>query len=195
VNEFTFKDLGTEILLVENLLDEMLCNHLIQIADSCQCETAGIELTRVDTQIRNNELLYLDTHNPLLRSTNQLLLNRVAIVQHLLFQHYGIRFPHAETCSILRYRSGQAYKRHVDNLLLSSRLEEAAKGVPIRDVSIVGYLNEAFEGGETYFDRQNLKVKPRRGCVIVFPAYYTHPHQSLPVTQGCKYSFTSWLFH
>jgi prolyl 4-hydroxylase len=107
----------------------------------------------------------------------------------------SVTFTDLKICSILRYQPGQAYKRHVDNLLLSSRLEEVAQGVPTRDISIVGYLNQGFEGGETYFDRQNLKVKPQTGHVIVFPSYYTHPHQSLPVTRGCKYAFTSWLFH
>ncbi|MGA0200034.1 MAG: 2OG-Fe(II) oxygenase, partial [Prochlorotrichaceae cyanobacterium] len=87
------------------------------------------------------------------------------------------------------------YKRHVDNLLFSSRLEEAARQVPIRDVSVVGYLNEAFEGGETYFDRQQVKITPRTGSVLVFPAYWTHPHASLPVRRGTKYAFTTWLFH
>jgi predicted 2-oxoglutarate/Fe(II)-dependent dioxygenase YbiX len=192
---FAFTELGADILLVERLLDVSLCQHLIQVANCCQFETAGVEIGRLDTQIRNNELLYLDSEHALSRSTNELLLARIAVIQNLLLQYYGVRFPHAETCSILRYRAGQAYKRHVDNMLLSSRLEEAAKGVPTRDVSIVGYLNDDFDGGETFFDRQNIKISPQTGYVIVFPSYYTHPHQSLPVTQGCKYAFTSWLFH
>ncbi len=115
--------------------------------------------------------------------------------KHLLFKHYGIKFSQAEMCSILRYKPGQRYKRHVDNLLLSSRFQEVANGIPTRDISIVGYLNDDFEGGETLFDRQNIKVKPQAGSAIVFPSYYTHPHQSLPVIRGRKYSFTSWLFY
>jgi prolyl 4-hydroxylase len=193
---FTFTDLGSDILVIEHLLDHTLCSHLIQVAECCQFEVAGIEVGRKDTQIRDNGLLYLDgEQNALFRSTNQLLIDKIGIIQHLLLDHYGIRFPHAETCSILRYQPGQAYKRHVDNLLLSSRLEEVAQGIPTRDVSIVGYLNHDFEGGETYFDRQQLTVEPQMGHVLVFPAYYTHPHQSLPVISGCKYAFTSWLFH
>jgi hypothetical protein len=31
--------------------------------------------------------------------------------------------------------------------------------------------------------------------VIIFPAYYTHPHQALPVRSGRKYSWTTWLYH
>lgn len=192
---YTLKPLGNEIFLAERLLDANLCRHVIQVADCSQFQAAGIEVDRVDSGIRSNELLSLDADLPLLQSTNQLLLGQIAIVQQLLYQEYGVAFPHAEACSILRYSPGQFYKRHIDNLLLASRLEEIAQGVPTRDISVVGYLNDDFVGGETFFDRQNLKVKPETGSVLVFPAYYTHPHQSLPVLSGCKYSFTTWLFH
>lgn len=188
-------DLGTDILLFEGLLDVALCSHIIQIAECSHFEQAGIEIATVKTQIRSNEILYLSDTNSLLQSTNQLLINRIYIIQQTLYQIYSVNFSQIETCSILRYQSGQFYKRHVDNLLLSSRRDEAAQGVPTRDVSIVGYLNDNFAGGETFFDRQNLKVKPRQGSVLVFPSYYTHPHQSLPVITSCKYAFTSWLFH
>lgn len=164
------------------------------MAELAQFSPAGIQLETLDPQIRSNDLLRLED-NSLLDSTNLLLLDRVSVIQNLLYQHYGIQFPDAETCSILRYQEGQFYKRHVDNLLLSSRLEEAERGIPIRDISVIGYLNEDFEGGETFFDRQNIKVKPKLGNVLVFPAYYTHPHQSLPMLKGQKYSFTTWLFH
>lgn len=188
-------DLGSDILLFEQLLDVSLCNHIMQVADCCQFQTAGIEIARVETQVRSNELLYLGENNSLLQSTNQILLNRIYLIQEALYQNYRVKFSQIETCSILRYHTGQFYKRHVDNLLLASRRDEVSQGVLTRDVSIVGYLNDDFVGGETFFDRQNLKVLPQKGSVLVFPSYYTHPHQSLPVIKGCKYAFTSWLFH
>lgn len=192
---WSLTDLGADVLLFEQLLDAELCHHVIQIAQCHQFETAGIQLETVKTQIRSNELLFLTEDNSLLSSTNQLLLDRVGIIQQSLYQIYGVKFPQSESCSILRYQPGQYYKRHIDNLLLASRLDEVAHGIPTRDVSVVGYLNDDFEGGETFFDRQNLKVKPQLGNVLVFPSYYTHPHQALPVTKGQKYSFTTWLFH
>ncbi|MBD2101476.1 2OG-Fe(II) oxygenase [Leptolyngbya sp. FACHB-261] len=190
-----FTDLGADILLVEGLLPLTFCKHLIEVLECFQLQAAGIAVERVDTKIRSNDLLRLGGSDPLLQSTNQLLLAQVASIQTLLHQHYGVAFPHSEDCSLLRYQSGQFYKRHVDNLLLASRFAEIAQGLPTRDISLVGYLNEDFEGGETFFDRQNLKVKPQTGSVLVFPAYYTHPHQSLAVIEGQKYAWTTWLFH
>lgn len=187
--------LAADIFLVERLLDPALCDHIVQVAECCQFETAGIELSLIDTEVRSNDMLKLGGTHSLLRSTNELLAGKIVTVQQLLLQEYEVLFPHLEAFTILRYQPGQYYKRHVDNLLLTSRFAEIAQGVPTRDVSVIGYLNEDCEGGETYFDRQDLKVKPQKGSVLLFPAYYTYPHQSLPVRSGKKYSFTTWLFH
>lgn len=191
----TLLPLGNEIFLIPDVLEPEVCQHLIEVTAAFEAETAGILLNTVENRVRNSDLLKLGGSDPLLRSSNELLFHRLAIVQHLLSQTYGMKFPYAEPCSVLRYREGQFYKRHVDNVLLKSRFQEVEQGIPTRDISIVGYLNDGFEGGETYFDRQDVKVQPKAGAVLVFPAYFTHPHQSLPVLKGEKYAFTSWLFH
>jgi prolyl 4-hydroxylase len=194
--DFSVVNLGADILLFERLLAPELCQHIIQITECYQLEPARIEIGSIENLIRSNDLLFLgNEHNSLLASTNQLLLEKLNIVRQYLDRDYGVKFTHTEACSILRYRPGQFYKRHIDNFLLSSHFEEVVRGVPIRDVSVVGYLNENFTGGETFFDRQGLTVKPQQGSAIVFPSDYTHPHQSLPVITGQKYAFTSWLFH
>jgi prolyl 4-hydroxylase len=191
-----FKDLGSDILLIEDLLEPSLCSHIMQVAECCQFKPSSILVNVVDTDVRSSDMLPLgNTGQQLQESTNQILLTKVRVIQDALFKHYGVKFSQAEMCSILRYKPGQSYKRHVDNLLLASRFQEVANGIPTRDISIIGYLNDNFEGGETLFDRQNIKVKPQAGSAIVFPSYYTHPHQSLPVIRGRKYAFTSWLFY
>lgn len=193
--DFHVAQLGPEIFLVADVLDTQTCEHLIQIAESGTFQSAGILVETIDNAVRSNDLIPLNSKDPLTASTNQLILSRLAIVKQFLFEQYGVRFPYAEPCSILRYHPKQFYKRHVDNILLASRFQEVEQGIPTRDISIVGYLNDNFKGGETYFDRQDVKVKPRTGGVLVFPSCFTHPHASLPVRKGVKYAFTSWLYH
>lgn len=193
--DYTVTDLGAEILLIEDLIDQDTCRHVIEVAEHCHFEAAAILVDAIDPDVRNSGILALNPRNPVQQSTNQLLMRFVQVIQTALYRWYGVQFPHAETCSVLRYLPGQQYKRHVDNILLASRFQEVEQGIPTRDVSIVGYLNQDFEGGETFFDRQQIKVKPSVGSAIVFPAGYTHPHQSLPVTLGQKYAWTTWLYH
>ena len=190
-----FKDLGADILLVEQLIEPSLCAHVVQVAECCQFKPSSNPINVLDTDARDGEILPLGKGNSLQESTNQILLGKLKTVQSLLERRYGVAFPHAEMCSILRYSPGQRYKRHVDNLLLESRFQEVANGIPTRDISVLGCLSDDFTGGEILFDRQNLKLKLDAGNVLVFPAYYTHPYQTVPVRRGRQYSFASWLFH
>jgi hypothetical protein len=59
--------------------------------------------------------------------------------------------------------------------------------------SLVAYLNDDYEGGELYFDKFNLKIKPRAGDLYLFPSTYLFSHASLPVTEGTKYSIVTML--
>jgi prolyl 4-hydroxylase len=179
---YTVTDLGSEILLLEHLLDRDTCRHVIEVAEHCHGDSS-------------DDILALDARDPMQQSTNRLLSKYISIIQAALHRAYNVQFPHAEGVSIQRYLPGQQSPRQIDNIGLSSRLQQVERGVPTRDVSIVGYLNDDFAGGETFFDRQGIKVTPQAGSAIVFPAYYTHPHQSLPVRTGKKYAWTSWLYH
>jgi predicted 2-oxoglutarate/Fe(II)-dependent dioxygenase YbiX len=187
--------LGNEIFLLKNVLDLQTCQHLIQVAETADFQNAGILMETIDNEVRSNDLVPLNGKTQMSQSTNQLILGKFAVIKQFLFDQYGVRFPYAEPCSILRYRTQQFYKRHVDNILLASRFQEVQQGIPTRDISVVGYLNDDFDGGETYFDRQGVKVSPQAGAVLLFPSYFTHPHESLPIKRGTKYAFTSWLFH
>jgi hypothetical protein len=50
------------------------------------------------------------------------------------------------------------------------------------------YLNDDYEGGELYFPRFDLTIKPKQGDVLVFPSTYIYEHASLPMKSGTKYS-------
>lgn len=53
------------------------------------------------------------------------------------------------------------------------------------------YLNDIKEGGETVFPDYDLKIKPRKGKLVIWPAYFTHKHHGLP-TKEIKYIATGW---
>ena len=55
------------------------------------------------------------------------------------------------------------------------------------------YLNDVDDGGETEFLYQHMRVKPKKGRVVVWPAYFTHPHRGNPPLSGVKYIATGWI--
>lgn len=72
-----------------------------------------------------------------------------------------------------------------------------SKGGGNRVSTVVLYLNDTEEGGETYFPWQNIAIKPKQGRLIHFKYNYDDPmnniksaHTGMPVTEGNKWIVT-----
>lgn len=55
------------------------------------------------------------------------------------------------------------------------------------------YLNDVKEGGETEFLYQSMRVAPKKGTLVIWPAGFTHMHRGNPPLSGEKYIITSWF--
>ncbi|PXF48730.1 putative prolyl 4-hydroxylase 7 [Gracilariopsis chorda] len=128
----------------------------------------------------------------------------------------GFSIKNTESIGVNRYRSGQYFNPHYDFLE-----EQQLSGAPHfrgcqRAGTILIYLSDVEEGGETVFARDgfldgyflydennpdHLRVKPKRGRVLVW--YDMHPyteaidlrtlHGGSPVIQGCAQSFKAFF--
>ena len=88
-----------------------------------------------------------------------------------------------------RYKKGQIMSRHSDHI--QSLFTGEQRGIPI--LSIVGVLNDNYEGGEfIMFDDYEIKFKA--GDLIIFPSIFLYPHLVKPVKKGIRYSFVSWCY-
>jgi hypothetical protein len=62
-----------------------------------------------------------------------------------------------------------------------------------RFLVFIMYLSDVEEGGETNLPRQNITSKPKAGRLLMFPPYWTHPHQGEKVIKGTKYILMTYL--
>lgn len=86
---------------------------------------------------------------------------------------------------LLRYREGERFGEHVDIVRGHPELAH-------RRLAFVAFCNYVENGGRLVFPRQNLRIAPEPGLAVIFPASFTHPHESTPVRRGVKYSVVSW---
>ena len=64
-----------------------------------------------------------------------------------------------------------------------------------RIASVIICLNDDYEGGEFYFPIQDIKVKLKKGQIIVFPPFWTHPHLTMDLkNRTYRYTINSWLY-
>ena len=87
-----------------------------------------------------------------------------------------------------KYEVGNTMRIHYDNI--HSIFDGKMKGIPI--VSIVGNLNEDYEGAEFMLRDQEIKLKT--GDILLFPSGIVYPHTVKETKKGVRYSFVSWAF-
>jgi predicted 2-oxoglutarate/Fe(II)-dependent dioxygenase YbiX len=89
-----------------------------------------------------------------------------------------------------RYRPGQIMRKHHDHIY--SIFDGIEKGIPV--LSIIGNLNEDYEGGELVFFDGETKLKLGTGDICIFPSCFMYPHEVYEVTEGERNSFVTWAW-
>lgn len=93
-------------------------------------------------------------------------------------QYWGVGISYYEAFNFVKYEgAGKHFNIHADH-----------GPAYVTTVSVVAYLNDNYDGGELYFPRFDLTIKPKQGDVLVFPSTYIYEHASLPMKSGTKYS-------
>jgi len=62
-----------------------------------------------------------------------------------------------------------------------------------RTLVFMTYLNDVTDQGETEWYYQKLKIKPKKGLSVIWPADWTHTHRGIPSPTEEKYIATGWL--
>lgn len=103
----------------------------------------------------------------------------------------GTGFDQGEPLQVLRYRPGQQYKPHLDAI---AGLDNQ------RILTMIVYLTDDYQGGETRFMRSGFTFRGGKGDALLFhntlPDGRPDPaseHAGLPVTSGAKLIASRWI--
>ena len=88
-----------------------------------------------------------------------------------------------------RYSPGQTMQNHCDHI--QDLFDGERRGIPI--LSIIGILNDDYEGGELIMF-EDKKIDTKKGDLLIFPSNFLYPHKVTPVTEGVRYSYVSWVW-
>lgn len=89
--------------------------------------------------------------------------------------HYITEFQHLQGQPIRD--EGFRFKRYPQGSGCFGLHVDQTPHTPTRIMGVILYLNDVREGGETYFPRQGVAIKPKAGRVAIAPAAWTHPHE------------------
>jgi hypothetical protein len=98
---------------------------------------------------------------------------------------YGIGLSSNEGYRVLKYGAGAEYRGHIDHAPDNGRV-----------LSMVGFLNGGFDGGELTFPLMGVAIKPEAGSVVMFPSNFPYYHYAAAVgvnDTSIKYSLVTWF--
>ncbi len=183
-----------EVALFDNLLSHEECDELIALS-----RVKLKQSTIVDPQTGKHEVIEDRSSYGTFFNVNETpfiakLDARIAAVMHLPVEN-------GEGLQILNYKVGGEYKPHFDYFPpeLPGSASHIAKGGQ-RVSTLVVYLNNVEQGGETIFPPLGLAITPKKGSAVYFE-YVNEKgevdphtlHGGAPVTGGEKWIATKWM--
>jgi prolyl 4-hydroxylase len=114
----------------------------------------------------------------------------------------GLPAVNQEPVNVLHYAPGEEYRPHFDFVTPAEARDFAGelRHVGQRAVTVLVYLNEGYEGGETAFPRLNFRYKGNTGDALMFWNLSTTGapeidtlHCGLPVLSGEKWLLSKWV--
>ena len=182
----------------ENFLDEKYCENCIDELDKCTWEKHEWyypQTDSLDTPSGDNEpeVLELDMFSFEIEKINETILQEIYstlidYVKSLKFDWFGSGEGYS-AIKFLRYFPGQTMQNHCDHI--HDLFDGERKGIPI--LSIIGILNDDYEGGELIMF-EDKKIDTKKGDLLIFPSNFLYPHKITPVTKGVRYSYVSWVW-
>jgi predicted 2-oxoglutarate/Fe(II)-dependent dioxygenase YbiX len=89
-----------------------------------------------------------------------------------------------------RYKEDRLMALHCDHI--HDMFDGKMKGIPT--LSVLGLLNDDFEGGEFLMFDEEKKIELKQGDIMIFPSVFLYPHRVAPVTKGVRDAFVSWVW-
>ena len=170
------------ILILDGVLSSEECDALIDLAGD-RMQRAKIGRSHAVSDIRTNSSMFFE------ESENEL----VQRIEARLSELMNVPIAHAEPLQILHYEAGQQYQPHYDYFVSGHTANN-------RISTLVMYLNDVEEGGETNFPSLRFSVMPKKGSAVYFEYFYNDPrlneltlHAGCPVTAGEKWVATQWM--
>lgn len=171
------------IMKFDQVLSDKECHALIESAAS-RLEKSKLANKEV-SQIRTSKGMFFDKNESLL----------ITLIENRISSLMQVPIAHAEGLQVLHYEPGQEFKEHYDFFG-----PDTPSSQNNRISTLIIYLNDVEEGGETRLPKLGITVKPVKGSAVYFEYFYNNQalneltlHSGEPVTRGEKWVATQWM--
>lgn len=100
---------------------------------------------------------------------------------------YGHQRIYPDTVDVVRWFPEMKQNIHCDDMTISG-----VHGFYHRLYGAILYLNDDYEGGETYYPQWDINVKPEAGMLVIHPGDGPHRHGVTRVKNKTRYTVASF---
>jgi hypothetical protein len=178
------------VIMIKDIIDQDEADFLINMAKGASDEewdayrkSLGKDADSVNAAYGDwtKQMLWLELNPHLFEKAQELVesINRRSI--HLINDHYQTDYILDPLYNIYKFREGDFMKEHHDSGLS-----------PDIKLGAVIYLNDDFDGGEIYYPKANLEIKPVARSLVVHPAGMIYRHGVKAVSNGERFSLAGF---
>lgn len=181
--------------IAENAFSDDYCDALIEHFE--YVDGMGLTHTRQESQDVASATIADRTYFPNEENSHSIKLINKNLGSHFSSTIYPIIHEYMETYGVLmqskwRFQAIRLQKTPIGQGYHVWHNEASQMKFMSRFITVIVYLNDVEEGGETEFLYLHKRYKPKKGTVVIFPAGYTHTHRGNPPLSNEKYILTTW---
>ena len=191
------KNIEHYIFHKEHFLDEEYCKNCIKELDKNTWNKHEWynNNTNASQSIQQNEpdFIFQSLFSDKVAKINEFIIQKLHPILSEYIQYFKFNWFNDwegySSLKFIRYYPDQMMRKHCDHI--HALFDGERKGIPIP--SIIGILNDNYEGGELIM-LEDKKIDTKQGDLLIFPSNFLYPHEITPVTKGARYSYISWMW-
>lgn len=182
------------VAVLDNLLSEEECDGIIALARGQLQPSATVDPLTGENQVKDHRT----SQGTFLKSEGNELVQRV---ERRIAEVMNVPVSHGEALHVLHYQVGAEYRPHFDyfdpaNTGFHATLQRGGQRIS----TLIVYLNDVEDAGDTIFPKIHLSVVPKKGAAVYFE-YVNESgqldeltlHGGAPVLAGEKWVATKWM--
>jgi len=175
---------NNQIFIFDDVISEELCEKFIRIIEAKAVDEARVS---PNTNVKCKSVYVNAKEEP------KLYQQMVNIMTALSDAMSGFGVITRSDCGYLLRKIHGPTNLHTDSMVDFTDVQSIAIN-QVRNLTMTIALNGDYDGGEFCFPCQNFKIKLKRGQVVAFPPFWTHPYYTNELRNDThRYTINTWM--
>lgn len=171
-------------IIIKNFLNKDDCEYLINTVKNVDCWEKN-HGDFWENRILSDTTIYKDID----KIAGRLLYDVRIKISDVIKKEYKLsKQVYPDLCQVVRWFPGQQQPPHADDM----KDTEGHEWYHHRDYGSIIYLNDNYDGGNTYYPKQKLSITPEIGTLLVHPGDQEHFHGVTKIKNSTRYTISSF---